>query len=465
MKTKIMTLAVILSSWITTNLTACTAFYNDNPAPENLAEYTVIYFVSNGSGEDHDFDDQIADVQPLLAGNNLVRFYCFNKYGRASEEFSGRYGDSGMALEFELTPNTNLDSLRYTSVVGDSTLVLWEPAVLSGVLDRVVENAPAKQYVLVIEAHGLGFAPDLDYPKDGPLWNTWKPREWKSSPQASLSKPKMKGLLRDNYNGGADMNMYDLSKAISRSKLGHLPLLMFNVCMMGDLESVTEIKEQVDYLIASPFEVSESPAPVTELVRALQEKNGLETQVEQMFRQMRPGWIREYKEEGNGWTANMALYNLSQLDLVIDQMKRLGNRLCEIYPKQKEAIDSAADKVYKYKDTEPHFDSQDYARLLAEATGDSELKDIYAKIVAAYKKVILLETQYVENYPSLPSFSLGFSLFDKDNFVNAPTRGEWNYADCYEICTFHKLTNWGRWLRMNEKTPTDNPCGEVDKNL
>ena len=429
---------------------------------KDLAEYTVIYFVSNGLSEDHDFDDQIAAVQPLLSDNKSVRFYCFNKYGRASEFFSGRYGDPGMVLEFELTSKTNLDSLRYTSVAGDSTLVLWDPAVLQGVLDRVVEKAPAKQYVLVIEGHGIGFAPDLDYPKDGPLWNTWVPRMWKSAPQASPRKLKMRGLVRDNYNGGPDMNMYDLSKAISTSKLGHLPLMMLNVCSMGDLESVTEIKDLVDYLIASPFAVSENPAPVTELVRALQQKKGIKAQVEQMFRLMREGWIREYKEDCGGWTANMALYNLSQLDDVIAQMKRLCDRLCEIYPNNREAIHSAADKVYRYNN-EPHYDSMDYARLLAELTGDAEIKDIYEKMAAAYDKVIVYETQYVENYPTLPRFSLGFSLFDNDYFVYAPTRGEWYFADCYEFCTFHKLTNWGHWLRMHEKTPTGNPCGQVER--
>ena len=429
---------------------------------KDLAEYTVVYFVSNGYGEDHDFDDQIAAVQPLLSDNESVRFYCFNKYGRASEFFSGRYGDPGMVLEFELTSKTNLDSLRYTSVAGDSTLVLWNPAVLQGVLDRVVEKAPAKQYVLVIEGHGIGFAPDLDYPKDGPLWNTWVPRMWKSAPQASPRKLKMRGLLRDNYNGGPDMNMYDLSKAISTSKLGHLPLMMLNVCSMGDLESVTEIKDLVDYLIASPFAVSENPAPVTELVRALQQKKGIKAQVEQMFRLMREGWIREYKEDCGGWTANMALYNLSQLDDVIAQMKRLCDRLCEIYPNNREAIHSAADKVYRYNN-EPHYDSMDYARLLAELTGDAEIKDIYEKMAAAYDKVIVYETQYVENYPTLPRFSLGFSLFDNDYFVYAPTRGEWCFADCYEFCTFHKLSNWGHWLRMHEKTPTGNPCGQVER--
>ena len=84
-------------------------------------------------------------------------------------------------------------------------------------------------------------------------------------------------------------------------------------------------------------------------------------------------------------------------------------------------------------------------------------------MAAAYDKVIVYETQYVENYPTLPRFSLGFSLFDNDYFVYAPTRGEWYFADCYEMCTFHKLTNWGRWLRMHEKTPTGNPCGQVER--
>ena len=447
-----------------TSVLFCACANSDNnttDSTDRLADYTVIYFVSNGYEGDHDFDDQIADVQPLLANGN-VRFYCFNKYGHQSEVFSGRYGDPGMALEFELTPKTNLDSLRYTSVVGDSTLVIYDPAVLRGVLDRARIKAPAKQYVLVIEGHGLGFAPDIDYPKDGPKWgisNPYDPTVYYAPKPANA--PKMKGLLRDIFHGRNDMNMYELRQAIMSSQLGHLPLLMFNVCHMADLESITEIKDVVDYLIASPFSVSESPGPVTELVRALQEKVGLQAQVEQMFRQMRPLWIREYVESG-GWTANMALYDLSHMDEVITLMKQLGDRLCELYPTQKAAIDRATDHVYKYKASEPHFDSMDYARLLAEETGDSVLGDIYEKMQKVNEQLVVMEAIYADKLPTLPRFSMGFSLFDHVYYTTASTRGAWNYDECYELCTFHKLTNWGRWLRTNEQTPTNNPTGQVE---
>ena len=451
-------------SWaiITMLFIACTKSDNNSTTESNeLADYTVIYFVSNGYGEDHDFDDQIADVQSLLANGN-VRFYCFNKYGHQSNAFSGRYGDPGMALEFELTPKTNLDSLRYTSVVGDSTLVIYDPAVLQGVLDRAKEKAPAQQYVLVIEGHGLGFAPDIDYPKDGPKWGKSNPYDqtvyFASKP---ANAPKMKGLLRDYFHGRNDMNMYELRKAITSSQLGHLPLLMFNVCHMADLESITEIKDVVDYLIASPFSVSESTGPVTELVRALQEKEGLENQIEQMFRQMRPLWIKEYEESG-GWTSNMALYDLRHMDEVIALMKLLGERLIELYHTQKAAIDAATDSVYKYKDSEPHFDSMDYARLLAEKKGDSILTDIYQKMQKANDKLVVMEAIYADKLPTLPRFSMGVSIFDRDYYITAETRGAWNYDECYELCTFHQLTNWGQWFRTNEKKPTNNPTGEQE---
>lgn len=88
-----MTLAAVIGCTMTIAL--LTFCCSDNAVvsdkSKDLAEYTVIYFVSNGLSEDHDFDDQIAAVQPLLSDDESVRFYCFNKYGRASEGFSARY--------------------------------------------------------------------------------------------------------------------------------------------------------------------------------------------------------------------------------------------------------------------------------------------------------------------------------------------------------------------------------------
>ena len=458
MKKKIMT--ALLCCYAIALFTACVHTDNaSSPASDGLADYTVIYFVSNGYGQDHDFDDQIADVQPLLT-DRKVRFYCFNKYCRLDDDFSGRYGDPGMALEFELTAQTCLDSLRYTSVVGDSTLVIFDPAVLRGVLDRAYEKAPARQYVLVIEGHGLGFAPDIDYPKDGPKWGESQPysQTVHYAPRPA-DAPKMKGLLRDYFHGRNDMNMYELRAAIASSQLGHLPLLMFNVCLMADLESITEIKDVVDYLIASPFSVSESTGPVTELVRALQEQKGLEAQVDQMFRQMRPRWIREYVESG-GWTGNFALYDLSCMDEVIDLMRQLGERLCQLYPTRQEAIDRATDHVYQYQASEPHYDSMDYTRLLAQETGDSVLQDIYERMQRVNDSLVVMETVYADSLPSLPRFSMAVSLFGRDHFTTAHTRGAWSFDESYERCTFHQLTHWGRWLRTNQQEPTNNPAGQ-----
>ena len=78
---------------------------------------------------------------------------------------------------------------------------------------------------------------------------------------------------------------------------------------------------------------------------------------------------------------------------ILDAAKHLADRLIALYPTQKEAIDLATSKVYRFEPAPnelyyPFFDVADYAHLLAQETGDAEMKTIAAEMDNAFEEAI-----------------------------------------------------------------------------
>ena len=132
-----------------------------------------------------------------------------------------------------------------------------------------------------------------------------------------------------------------------------------------------------------------------------------------------------------------------------------------MYPTQREAIDRASCKVYRFYNRDPYFDLLDYARILAQETGNSQLKTIASEMEKAFGDAILEQiTIDFGTRPVLDSYSLSVVLVDKEAFNKTPTEGLFSYSQAYKYSTFHQITGWGKWLDTNLQAPTGNPCGQ-----
>ena len=151
----------------------------------------------------------------------------------------------------------------------------------------------------------------------------------------------------------------------------------------------------------------------------------------------------------------------------------VADRLIALYPTQQDAIDLATKQVYRFYTVSenpekcyiyPFFDLQDYADKLAANTGDAELTAIAADLRTAFGKAILQRVDVNWSVQHLDHYSLSVSLYHQDDynydFIGNGAKIKSNIGEGYEQCTFHKLTGWGKFLRINTCLPWGNPtCG------
>jgi len=431
-------------------LTSCSNPDNPQPAPQpDLADYTLVVYGNVGGRMDYIIEDIWAETQQLLT-DKRVRVFCVHKYGR-EEGFAGKYGEPGELVAFELDKDTKFEEIREQGAVVKK-FPLYEPICLATVLNWAKDSAPAKEYVLTLFGHGGGFDASVDYPKE---LNQASP----SSGSAT------RGVLYDEwFPGKTSMNMYELSEAIEISEVKHLKGLMFHNCLMGDIQSMTEVQPYADYIITTPFMMTSEDNPLIPLlVKNMRATTDFEEAARQTIIDSKDRMINGFKHEDPAdMNGNVELLKSSELPAICTVTKKLANRLTELYPTQREAIDKATNKVYRFYNRDPYFDLLNYAQLLAEETGDEQLKSIGKELEQVFGKVILQqETADLGIRPAMNSYSLSVVLLDHDAYNAQAKNAQHTYRLAYEYSDFHKLTLWGKWLDMNLQIPTGNPCGQA----
>ena len=424
-------------------LAACTK----SDTETSPTEYAVVIYGMAGGHMDDLIEGIWEEIQTVLP-DRKVRVFCCYKYGDGGEDFKGNYGDRGELLTFELERDTDLSKLRDYGL-RDSSFTLFNPENLAEVLAWAqIQAEPSKGCVLTFYGHGGGFDATQDFPKG--LYG--------------VVSPATKGVLLDEwFKYKVGMNMYEIARAIERSGVGHLAGIMFHNCLMGNIEWLAELTPYTDYFIATPFLLTTNNEPlIPYLVKNLPGRS---------FEDAARRTIQESKDrmtdglridDTDGYPGNVELLKSSCLTQVCKAAKALAFRLCELYPTQREAIDNATCKVYRFYNGSPLFDLLDYARILARETDDRQLKTIASEMERAFGEAIL--EQITVDYgtsPALDSYSLSVVLMNREVFNSSPTLGLFSYRQAYLYSTFHQYTGWGTWLDTNLQPPTDNPCGQT----
>ena len=421
-------------------------------------------------------------IQPLLTDHNNVRVVCFYKYGKDLPEkkkpFTGKYAEPGDIVWFDLNDTTKLENIRNGGLQAlgyekeAQAMKLCDPKTISAFIQISSLVCPAEQYVFSIWGHGNGLNPMNDVPG-----------KYEDPAAASATR----GVIADEWNESEELDMYELSTAIRSAGLSRLNTIFFHNCLMGNMETLTELRGLSDYIVASAHLLSSEGELLTEYVRGLLEKGNTEDAVAQMFERVNPVWENSYhesEEQENGqivesWkNGDYKLIRTAKLDAIIDAAKRLADRLVALYPTQKEAIDRATQKVYRFfrpyeirKLTfmNPFFDLADYAHLLAKETGDAEVATISADLDKAFSEAFVHYVDVSTNEQHLDHYTLSVCLADnstyKLNLKAADSPYLCSFDEGYEQTTFHKLTGWGNWLRTNQHylwgNPTSNGGGPL----
>ena len=430
------------------------------PVPQP-SKFTVFVYGNAGGTMDIAIEEGFWEqAKAFLTDHNNVRVVCFYKYGKdlpeVGKSFTGKYAAPGDIVWFELNNETDLEKIKdggfQAMGFGDQaiTLKLCDPDALKMFIEFSSLVCPAEQYVFSIWGHGTGFSPFTDVPGKYEV----------------SARQTTRGVIADEWNEHEQLNMYELRDAIHASGIDRLNTLFFHNCMMGNLETLTTVKDCADYICCSAHVLSSNGEVLTEFVRGLVDKGNAEDAMAQMFERNTPIWQNGYKEDGGLANGDYKMYRTDKFDGILDAAKHLADRLVALYPTQKEAIDRATSKVYRFDPiidelTFPFFDIADYAHLLANETGDAEMKTIATEMDNAFKAAFIHYRdvnwckEHLEHYTL--SVCLVHQLYYNYDYKSANPTMSNNFDEGYEQSDFHKHTGWGNWLRMNEQRLDHNP--------
>ena len=453
------------------------------------ARYTVFVYGNAGGTMDAIIEYGFWEkIQPLLTDHNNVRVVCFYKYGKKPSDennsYPGKYADPGDIVWFELNDTTNLENIRngglqaYGYEKEAKAMKLCDPKTVSAFIQISSLVCPAEQYVFSIWGHGNGLIPMTDVP---------------GKYEDPAAAPATRGVIADEWNKHEELDMYELSAAIRSAGLSRLNTIFFHNCLMGNMETLTELRGLSDYIVASAHLLESEGELLTEYVRGLLEKGNTEDAIAQMFERVHPKWEQSYHgiEEDNGqivesWkNGDYKLIRTAKLDAIIDAAKRLADRLLALYPTQREAIDKATKEVYRfntYIDNKqspdksignsyrtPFFDLADYAHLLTKETGDAEMAAISSDLDKAFSEAFVHYADVSTNVQHLDHYTLSVCLANNETYTTDAAselvkyfvrNALCNFDQGYEQTTFHKLTGWGNWLRTNQQLLWGNPTSD-----
>ena len=432
------------------------------PVPQP-SKFTVFVYGNAGGTMDIAIEEGFWEqAKGFLTDHDNVRVVCFYKYGKdlPNAPFSGKYANPGDIVWFELTSETDLDKIKDEGFqamgFGDQAirLKLCDPDALRMFIEFSSLVCPAEEYVFSIWGHGSGFSPMTDVPG-----------------KYDVGGSATRGVIADEWNEREQLNMYELRDAIHASGIDHLNTLFFHNCMMGNLETLTEVKDCADYICCSSHILRSNGEVLTEFVRGLMDKGNAEDAMAQMFEHNTPLWQNEYRDDGEIANGDYKMYRTDKFDGILDAAKHLAERLIALYPTQKETIDRATSQVYRFIPMEgmefanPFFDIADYAHKLANETDDAQMKTIADEMDNAFKEAFVHYRDVSWCKEHLDHYTLSVCLahqlyytydyksIDSTAFPN-------NFDEGYEQSGFHKYTGWGNWLRMNEQSLGHNPqCG------
>ena len=351
---------------------------------------------------------------------------------------------------------------------------LCDPKTVSAFIQISSLVCPAEQYVFSIWGHGNGLIPMTDVP---------------GKYEDPAAAPATRGVIADEWNKREELDMYELSTAIRSAGLNRLNTIFFHNCLMGNMETLTELRGLSDYIVASAHQLESEGELLTEYVRGLLEKGNTEDAIAQMFERVHPKWEQSYhgfNDEDAGskteyWNnGDYKLIRTAKLDAIISATKRLADRLLALYPTQKDAIDKATKEVYRFhtyienKQSPdesirnsymfPFFDLADYAHLLTKETGDAEMAAISADLDKAFREAFVHYADVNTNEQHLDHYTLSVCLTNNDiytaNFIGFYPNALCNFDQGYEQTTFHKQTGWGNWLRTNQQQLWGNPTSD-----
>lgn len=158
--------------------------------------------------------------------------------------------------------------------------VSTSPQVMKEVCNTVFSNYPAQSYGLIYWSHGEG----------------WKPVPFTAT----------RWIGQDKGDGTTDYTNIDELKQVLAS-VPHLDFLLFDACFMMTVEVAYALRDEADYIIASPTEIPGPGAPYDVLVPAMFKKEGSIKIAQAYYEHYNALYDSGKNNSDNYWTAGVSI--------------------------------------------------------------------------------------------------------------------------------------------------------------
>ena len=240
-------------------MTSCTSDIEDNPVipsePEQLAEYTLLYYGHGGGNRDDYYINKICDFYNAdPAAFEKVNVVAQFKFSTAENMKEIGYDDKNCEIFGNKTLRWAIDpeigafrQLSTANLYGEDNADLACPDSLTNFINWAAKAYPAKKYMLIVHDHGGGYRPNDDLPEITPA-NT-------------------RGLIYDDGNNSKHFTVKSFRRAIAAANV-HLETIFMDACLMNNLEYQFELQDLCDYVIAPTYSKPSIDGAYREIGRA-----------------------------------------------------------------------------------------------------------------------------------------------------------------------------------------------------
>ena len=487
--------------------TACSDI-DDNPVipdtpqqPEELADYTIIYYGHGGGNLDVLLMQNIMDFsfaeEEAYKNVNICVQYKFSSlksmealYEELAEQVDpndpemvnelegyktyyplasktmrfvvnraeGNIEDGEIDDDDDETPAT----LDMDSFYGKDNADIANPDSLTNFINWAASVKPAKKYILVLSDHGGGYCPDDDLPQ-----------------AAALTR----GVIYDDGND-THFTVKSLAQAISAANVRPAAVYL-DACLMNSAEYLFELAPLTDYYVGSTFLVPGLGGDYISLVNALsQNPNDLEKALSTFAKATVDGWEQgegegeledgddddafrkvlkkyldyEYNDDGeeeDHELFDMSVIRTADLSAVGTGLRTFTDKLVEAYQsgddEVKSKIDYCTENTYKVCEDLPYYDLIYYMESLCLTVPDVFDESFVSSFAVAYDKMIVYQQscEWLEENETAVDLSvlLGcnghYSVFDGwgKGIFHADGTMEYHLGDMEPI-----VTTWGSTL-------------------
>lgn len=281
------------------------------------------------------------------------------------------------------------------------------PLVLRSVLNKMKSIFPADDYGLILWSHATGWLPEGYYSRT-------------KSANALFEDPYADIVKSFGEDRGTEMEITDLKNALPFD----FEFIIFDCCFMGGIETVYELRDKAEYIVASPTEILATGFPYDKVIRPMFEYEADLSEVCNIF-------YNHYKAQGAELptafnSATIALYDTDELENLASVCRQIfeGNR------DKIAALDRYSVQPYYRFDKDYFFDLEHFVSKIATPLQLTSFREALSDVVIAKWNTPHVLGIPIENYsgisvyiPKTPAgeleqFYKGFSWNTDTKLVN-----------------------------------------------